>query len=646
MALIEFNGIDAVVKDSETQTNLVRRQFDYKLNDKNAKSKLLKAAKRIPFEIVKNTGSMNLVFNVGSWNNIVLPSIRYWNQVKGEQTCKVGGSTVRIASVKTGMETGGKHVDTQIVFFIDRDKVTCHFYNTTLLILVNGHGHKSLVEEFLVPYLEAKIKINEEEIKIFNEQALESLGGKMVKRNSVRYKGGSVFPCNRCVFATKTLDALGKHIRSEHGLNSTGDSQSIISPRHSTCNNSVNEGISKDINDKTPSNVLPMIEHITENLKYTCLECDYKTKTKENMKKHVKSIHEPETKDIQIICGICKHNFVQEEDFNIHVKQHEVKVVSNTPLNQDNISIEDLLHEQLFDDTKHQPTLEEHSIAEEKSIIEEEKDNQYQCEECGLLFTGRLDLNRHKDMGHKNDSCINDPVSCRSQIEGLQDKQPIKDQTCVVCQICNLESKNLEMLKIHIENIHEKANIKHDDNEKIQIQRTELCTKCDLCEFRGNKSEMNKHSNNKHGTMFACIECGNVFFDKIVLKNHIQSVHTTSEPFPCELCGLVLADFSLLQEHQRNFHEVEAVNCRYCEYAVKNKEALEEHMIEHHEQIVILHTMATQVVDLHEQQQRNESFQTEVLDLLRNFSKRFDKIEKELVESRKLNLKMDKKKTL
>ena len=215
---LEFNDVNDIVKDSEVNQVVENRQFEYKMNDKNAKNKLLKAAKRTSFEIVRNTSSINLVFNIGSWNHIVLPSICYWNKLKGDQTCKVGRSIVRIASVKTGIEAGGKHVDTQIVFFIDRDKVTCHFYNTTLLILVNGHGYTNLVEEFLVPFLEAKIKMNENEIASFNQQALEVLSSKMVKRSSVRYKGGSTFSCSRCDFAAKTLATLTKHIRNDHTL--------------------------------------------------------------------------------------------------------------------------------------------------------------------------------------------------------------------------------------------------------------------------------------------------------------------------------------------------------------------------------------------------------------------------------------------
>ena len=177
---IEFNCVEDIVNDSEVAAAAIppeekSRTFEYNLSDKNAKAKLLKGAKRIPFELVRKSSSINIVFNIGSWNNVVLPSINYWNQIIGEKTCRIGSSTVRVASIKMGMETGGKHVDTLIVFFLNREKVTCHFYNTTQLILVNGRGYVQLVEEFLGPYFESKIEMNSEEISLFNEQALISL---------------------------------------------------------------------------------------------------------------------------------------------------------------------------------------------------------------------------------------------------------------------------------------------------------------------------------------------------------------------------------------------------------------------------------------------------------------------------------------
>ena len=76
---VEFNCVEDLVNHSEKVSQVVEqeRSFEYNLSDKNAKAKLLKGAKRIPFELVKKTSSINLVFNLGSWNNVVLPSINY-----------------------------------------------------------------------------------------------------------------------------------------------------------------------------------------------------------------------------------------------------------------------------------------------------------------------------------------------------------------------------------------------------------------------------------------------------------------------------------------------------------------------------------------------------------------------------------------
>ena len=82
---------------------------------------------------------------------------------------------VRIADVKTGKDAGGKHIDTQIVFFANRDKVMLHCYNTTQRILVNGHGYAKLIQMFLKPYFESKINMNLENIHQFNEDVLAGI---------------------------------------------------------------------------------------------------------------------------------------------------------------------------------------------------------------------------------------------------------------------------------------------------------------------------------------------------------------------------------------------------------------------------------------------------------------------------------------
>ena len=101
------------VTDSMNYKN--SRNFDYRLNEKSAKSKLMKSTKRAPFEIEENSTSSTMLFCLGSWYGIVLSSIAYWDEIRAEKTCNIGGYKVRIIGFKTGTDSTSKHIDTQIV---------------------------------------------------------------------------------------------------------------------------------------------------------------------------------------------------------------------------------------------------------------------------------------------------------------------------------------------------------------------------------------------------------------------------------------------------------------------------------------------------------------------------------------------------
>ena len=130
MKAIKAEGIIDLIQDSETRRPIEgKRTFEYNLNEKAAKNKLIKGAKRIPFEVVENSLSSNLVFSLGAWDQVVLSTIRYWNQVKGEKTCKVDSTDIKIASVELGKEVSGKHIDSKVVFYSNRNKMVCHLYS-------------------------------------------------------------------------------------------------------------------------------------------------------------------------------------------------------------------------------------------------------------------------------------------------------------------------------------------------------------------------------------------------------------------------------------------------------------------------------------------------------------------------------------
>ena len=96
MSLLELTNVKNVVVDGEIANKKESfRKFTYKLNEKAAQNKLIKGAKRNPFEVEENTSSINLIFNLGSWMEIVLPSITYWKNIKETDTCRVGDKIVK-----------------------------------------------------------------------------------------------------------------------------------------------------------------------------------------------------------------------------------------------------------------------------------------------------------------------------------------------------------------------------------------------------------------------------------------------------------------------------------------------------------------------------------------------------------------------
>ena len=83
--------IDEHIKESliYKQSTTSSVTFDYQLDDKATKSKLMKAAKRTHLEIEENSTSTNLVFSAGAWAHTVLPAIKFWNDFKGREVLKL-----------------------------------------------------------------------------------------------------------------------------------------------------------------------------------------------------------------------------------------------------------------------------------------------------------------------------------------------------------------------------------------------------------------------------------------------------------------------------------------------------------------------------------------------------------------------------
>ena len=102
------------------------------------------------------------------------------------------------------------------------------------------------------------------------------------------------------------------------------------------------------------------------------------------------------------------------------------------------------------------------------------------------------------------------------------------------------------------------------------------------------------------------------------------------ETVPYNECGLVMATFSLLQEHIRSHQTLLDINCQHCDFVAQEEGLLQGHMIEYHREIVILHTMAKQVDDLADGFASFETFKSDLSNVLKSLFDNQDKMMQKL----------------
>ena len=177
-------------------------------------------------------------------------------------------------------------VVSQVIFYSNRDKVVLHLYNTTQRILVNGHGYEDFIEFFLKPFFEAKVHDYPNEILKVNNEVIKKFGPKTVKRSNVKYKGGSVFNCNKCEFTFKTQIMLNKHKDSDHIL-SFNKTKCLVQPRQSTRNSSLL--MLENIGSTGLDESLSLEEKALE---FTCKDSDLVNMSKTIISEHKETVHE------------------------------------------------------------------------------------------------------------------------------------------------------------------------------------------------------------------------------------------------------------------------------------------------------------------------------------------------------------------
>ena len=188
------------------------RVFGYTLNEKRAKSKLLKGAQRtdhLNAEI--KSGCVNLRFSDGSFYEIVLPLIGVWQQKK-HSTVQIDENIIEIVEVLTGTEINDKHVDTKLIVKCNNDRLVIHIYNSTQNLMIQGKNYEKFAIDILKPFFAQKIEFSKEKIIRINDEVKKNLGPK----KPLKSKAGVPFKCPQCEHLTLTKGELKVHMKTCH----------------------------------------------------------------------------------------------------------------------------------------------------------------------------------------------------------------------------------------------------------------------------------------------------------------------------------------------------------------------------------------------------------------------------------------------
>ena len=563
-------NIDDQVKNSVYHNDSVT--FNYDLRDKATKAKLVKGSKRIPFEIENNSASSNLLFSVGAWLTSVLPAVRYWSEME-DKTCQVGDIEIRIGGIISGKDANGMHVVTQVVFFVERDKVICHFYNTTQKILVNGHGYKRLLEIFLIPFFQTKADASKDDIQRLNAEVLQKFGPKMVRRSSVKLKRKSPFPCKKCDFTCKSNSSLNHHKQNEHRL-SFNVSQKQIGPTESTRNNSLVEGL---LMENLSSTDLDKEEATLEEkvFEFNCMDCNYRSNKQSDMNEHTNNMHwVASTEKVVFVCIKCGTEFCEECELSLHVQSHESPVMydglDGVLVNKMFNNILDFfidgepIRTEISFDTPH------HDHGQAEDVIApcvRPLNPTYNCGKCKFSTKSVEELNSHMDVIHKLSDTQLKCRKCSLNFNNQEDLEKHMDEAHIICRVyscngCEYRTTVLTEYRNHMNTQHLKVqvNINQQNNEKDFITET--------------SSKFENEEKQDLQSVVICGECGSAFEDIPICEKHINDQHRLmppTEPETCDECGLVLANTIIMQEHKHKYHlntsmESQTYGCKQCSF--------------------------------------------------------------------------------
>ena len=283
-----------------------------------------------------------------------------------------------------------------------------------------------------------------------------------------------------------------------------------------------------------------------------CNQCEYSARRNEDLKNHMKSVHE----GIVFPCDQCSYVSKRSKDLRIHVmSKHTTKFFS--------CKEEDCSYE-----TYSRNLLEKHIEAEHEGIVKYKCENMNcsystnerkslkkhenfahengRCRNCQLTFTNKSELGEHMKSRHPNKNDKNLPLGAISKCEYTNCNFATNSRTIfkrhsvvhIICEYCHQTFDHIAVLKTHVKQSHDELG---DDKLSTSQHHTVPAEMDNLDEQINSMIELGDNriiwETGKRRTVI-CKMCGKED-EKGNLRKHIESVHISGASYPCTMCGKI-----------------------------------------------------------------------------------------------------------
>lgn len=201
------------------------------------------------------------------------------------------------------------------------------------------------------------------------------------------------------------------------------------------------------------------------------------------------------------------------------------------------------------------------------------------CSYCDMKFVDVSPLREHVMRCH-----INLPPTNKVFSKLTENNMVKVDVTDLTCRLCNITLDGIDVLKLHLINVHGK-NMHHEYSDgvlpfKLQ-QDSYYCQKC-FAHFI-TFSKMNEHINT-HYQNYICDTCGKAFVSKSRFRTHVQSHEIGS--FPCGECDEILETRAARMCHRLKIHKKGIrYTCPRCPEVFTTYYARAKHLVDGHAQL-------------------------------------------------------------